>query len=79
MGTSRPRGLAEVLKFFESIGEADQAEEFFDHYTANGWVQGKNKPLKDWRAAARNWVRRRSQFASGRPGASQSLDEGVLQ
>lgn len=30
---------------------------FLDHYTANGWMVGRNK-MKDWRAALRNWARR---------------------
>lgn len=29
-------------------------EHFIDYYTANGWRVGKN-PMKDWRAAVRNW------------------------
>lgn len=34
------------------------AERFFDYYEANGWVQGKQgKPIKDWKAAVRNWNR----------------------
>lgn len=31
------------------------AESFVDHYTANGWVQGKGKPVKDWKACIRTW------------------------
>ncbi|MBR3997206.1 MAG: hypothetical protein IKI93_02550, partial [Clostridia bacterium] len=34
------------------------AESFHDFYSANGWVQGKGKPIKDWRAAVRTWERR---------------------
>lgn len=30
------------------------AEEFINHYTANGWVRGKVK-VKDWRACVRTW------------------------
>ena len=31
------------------------AERFFDYYSANGWVQGKGKPIKDWKACVRTW------------------------
>lgn len=33
------------------------AECFHDFYTSKGWKIGKD-PMKDWRAAARNWERR---------------------
>lgn len=41
------------------------AQAFVDHYDACGWVVGKNKPMKDWKAAVRNWVRRQSEFGGG--------------
>ncbi len=31
------------------------AERFYNYYQANGWRVGKN-PMKDWQAAARNWM-----------------------
>ncbi|MGO5362416.1 hypothetical protein ACTQY8_05560 [Collinsella bouchesdurhonensis] len=31
-------------------------ERFIDYYTANGWKVGRN-PMKDWKAAVRNWGR----------------------
>lgn len=32
------------------------AEKFYNYYMANGWVQGKGKPLKSWQAAfISNW------------------------
>ena len=37
-------------------------EAFFDYYTSNGWVVGKNTKMKDWRAAVRNWERHESEF-----------------
>lgn len=40
------------------------AQAFVDHYAACGWVVGRNKPMKDWRAAVRNWVRRDGEFSS---------------
>ena len=33
------------------------ADQFHDHYTANGWIQGKGKPIRDWKAAVRTWER----------------------
>jgi len=36
-----------------------EADTLMDHYTANGWVQGRGKPIKDWKAACRNWIRNR--------------------
>lgn len=33
------------------------AEQFVDYYTANGWTQGRGKPIKDWKAAVRTWER----------------------
>lgn len=33
-------------------------EAFIDHYEANGWRVGKT-PMKDWKAALRNWERQR--------------------
>ncbi len=31
------------------------AQAFVDHYETNGWVQGKGKPIKNWKAAVRTW------------------------
>jgi hypothetical protein len=33
------------------------AQRFHDFYTSKGWMVGKTK-MKDWKAAARNWIRR---------------------
>ena len=35
-----------------------EAEQFFDHYEANGWMVGRT-PMKDWQAACRYWERMR--------------------
>lgn len=34
----------------------DEAESFVDFYASKGWKVGK-APMKDWRAAARRWIR----------------------
>lgn len=45
---------------------ANEAAQLFNHYTANGWVQGRGKPIKDWKAACRNWImnERKGTFAA---------------
>jgi len=55
----------EIVKdYFSTIkGTPTDAACFFDYFTANGWRTGKN-PIKDWKAAARNWIRRKSEFSN---------------
>ena len=38
-------------------------EYFFNYYEANGWVQGKNKPIKSWVACLNTW--KRNNYGSG--------------
>lgn len=55
-----PPSVEEVRAYcLERRNTVDPAR-FVDHYTANGWVQGKGKPIKDWRAAVRTWERDRN-------------------
>lgn len=47
--------LEDVKEYFSTIGgDYSEAERFIDYYTSNGWKVGRN-PMKDWKAAARNW------------------------
>ena len=60
--------LEEVTNYFSTIeGTKNDAECFYDHFTANGWkVSGKSQ-MKDWQAAARIWMRRKSEFNNHKP------------
>lgn len=49
--------LEEVKAYCAMRGNKVDAAKFYDFYEANGWVQGRNKPIKDWRAAVRTWER----------------------
>ena len=39
-----------------------EAKSFIDYFTANGWKIGGRASMKDWQAAARNWIRRAGQY-----------------
>ena len=52
-----PPTLDEVKAYCLERNNTVDAEKFFDYYTANGWVQGKGKPIKDWKACVRTWER----------------------
>lgn len=56
----------EVKGYGLSIGYKVDAQAFMDHYESNGWKVGKN-PMRDWRAAVRNWRRMHSGFNNGTP------------
>lgn len=49
--------------WFAENGAAEMAGAFFDYYETNGWVQGAaKKPIRNWEAAARGWIRRQKQY-----------------
>ena len=40
-----------------------EAQKFYNHFSANGWQVGGKAPMKDWQAAARNWLLNAKRFA----------------
>ena len=61
-----PPDLQEVEDYVISNGLFIDAREFWDHYTSNGWMVGSN-PMKDWKAAVRNWSRKDLHFGRTEP------------
>jgi len=58
----------EIREYAESNGYDDlDVAKFYDYYEAGGWVVGRNKPMKDWRAAVRNWQRNEKKWRSEKP------------
>jgi len=55
----RPPTLEEVKNHADETmsGSRDAPESFHDYYTSNGWKVGRN-PMKDWKAAYKNWIKR---------------------
>lgn len=54
-----PPSQKEVLEYMTERGYPypQEAESFVDYYSSNGWKVGKN-PMKDWKAATRNWTKK---------------------
>ena len=49
-----PPTLSEVQAYCQERGKGVDPERWYNYYTANGWMVGKNK-MKDWKAAVRTW------------------------
>ena len=49
--------LDECRAYAAKMRLAMDVSHFHDHYTSNGWKISGRAPMKDWRAAARNWMR----------------------
>lgn len=52
-----PPTVDEVKTYCVERGSSVDPEKFVDFYSANGWKQGKNKSIVDWKAAVRTWER----------------------
>ena len=50
-----PPTLDEVRAYCLERQNNIDPQKFIDFYAANGWVQGKGKPIKDWKACIRTW------------------------
>lgn len=58
-----PPSLQEVKDFFsENKSSLLEAEKYYNHFQSNGWKVGGKTQMKDWRAAARNWMIRAQSY-----------------
>lgn len=51
-----PPSIKDVSAYCQDRKNNIDPEKWFDHYTSNGWMVGKNK-MRDWKAAIRTWER----------------------
>ena len=66
---------SEVRAWFEANGTgmgrerlAAEAEAFYDHFSAQGWVTGAGVPISRWQAKAAAWLRRAAESSTGERG-----------
>lgn len=68
--------IDEVKVFFREKNKTDpEAEKFYHHFESNGWLVGGKSKMKNWQAAALNWISRSEEYkklatssSNGRPG-----------
>lgn len=61
--------IDEVKAFFQEKNKTDlDAEKFFNHFESNGWLVGGKSKMKNWQAAARNWILNSEKFNSSSKG-----------
>lgn len=60
--------LNQVKEYFASQKfPAIEASKFYNYFQSNGWLVGGRTKMKDWQAAARNWMLNANKFAKGKP------------
>ena len=67
-----PPTVEQVREYCDARGNRIDPAAFVDHYTANGWMRGKNK-LKDWKAAVRTWEKNQNDNRTGTNGQTRRL------
>lgn len=75
--TDRPNEVNEVIEYFTSQelpagSAAAEASKFWNHYESIGWKIGGHSTMKNWHAAARQWILRMDEFS--KPKTSGSTD-----
>ncbi|WP_430936769.1 hypothetical protein [Saccharicrinis sp. 156] len=60
--------IEHIQIYFEQKGHpSTEAERFFNYYESNGWMVGGKSKMKDWKAAARNWMLNVPKFQASPP------------
>ena len=71
--------LQEVINYFhEKENTSLEAEKFFYYFESNGWLVGGKTKMKNWKAAANNWMINASQYTTHSKFTSQKpLDTSI--
>lgn len=58
-----PPIFEDILPFFKEKNNSEiEAQKFYNHFQSNGWLVGGKSKMKDWKAAARNWMLNANKF-----------------
>ena len=58
--------IEQLKEYMSEQGMNDIAENWLNHYEANGWMVGKNK-MKDWKASVRTWKTNNLKVTTNKP------------
>lgn len=71
--------IKEIKEFFLVNNQTEvDADKFFNYYESNGWKIGGKSPMKNWKAAARNWILRSAEFNISPGKKEQTLKPGDI-
>jgi len=62
----KPTSKSVADYFAEKKLPAVEGQKFFNHYESNGWLVGGKTPMRNWHAAARNWMLNAEKFSNGK-------------
>ena len=63
--TQIPPNPETVKSYFRQKQSTElEAEKFLNHFQSNGWLVGGRTKMKNWHAAARNWILNAQKFSS---------------
>jgi hypothetical protein len=63
---SKPTLEETQIYFLEKNFPEIEAQRFFNYFESNGWLVGGRTKMKDWKAAARNWMLNTKKFNKSR-------------
>ena len=66
------------IYFIEKNFPEVEAQRFFNYFESNGWLVGGRTKMKDWKAAARNWMLNAKKFKSRHPELVEGLNPNHL-
>jgi hypothetical protein len=62
----KPTSKSVATYFAKKKLPAIEGQKFFNHYESNGWLVGGKTPMKNWQAAANNWMLNTEKFSNGK-------------